>query len=315
MGSESDPRRRARVFADALAEQAASLVRAELEAVRADLDSRAMAIAQALTQSDTALLDTFIEDISAVALDEAETAARGEVEGTLASLAEAESRITELTRALEAARQEASVAAADADAQRLALELASEPSRAADSDETVRLMRVGAALHALDLSTRATELLDTLLDQMSRDFPTVAIFLVSSSAFKGWRGRGLGSVTDIGSLVIPRTLNSLLMQAESDRRAVTAFAPADSLLSLSGRGVTGGMAMPIIGSGRVIAVAYAESGEDASAASTRNGCAMAQLLGEYINRRLAGKQPLPGQKPDDEPASQPASAVRFEQTA
>ena len=78
------------------------------------------------------------------------------------------------------------------------------------------------AEHALDLSTRATELLDTLLDQMSRDFPTAAIFLVSSSAFKGWRGRGLGSVTDIGSLVIPRTLNSLL--------------------SLSGRGVTGGMA-------------------------------------------------------------------------
>ena len=236
----------------------------------------------------------------------------------IARVAAESRRIQELSDALAASRQEAGLskqearlAKADAEGRRQALEAATEQLRlledalttpgaaapalprpqAASEDSGLLLDHVGTALESIDVAISASEILETLIEQLGRHFSRAAVFLVGPSSFKGWRGSGLGQTADIGNIEIPRTIDSLLTRTLADRKSTTVAGNAgDPAVGVLGSPVATALALPVFANGRVIAVAYAEHAEKASPASLAVGCKIAEILIDHANRRLTVKR-------------------------
>ncbi len=276
----------------------ASAAQAQVAAQATSLKD-AQARVQALEQESTGLL---------LARDEA--IARATAEGR---------RVQELSEALAASRQEAGLAKqearlakADAEGRRQALEASTEQLRlledalttpgaavpvipqaqAVSGDSGLLLLdHVGTALESIDVAISASEILETLIEQLGRHFARAAVFLVGPSSFKGWRGSGLGSAADIGNIEIPRTIDSLLTRTLADRKLSTVAGNAgDPAVGVLGSPVATALALPVFANGRVIALAYAEHAEEASASSLAVGCKIAEILIDHANRRLTVKR-------------------------
>ena len=160
------------------------------------------------------------------------------------------------------------------------------------------LDRVGAALRSIDVATSAGEILETVIEQLGHDFARAAMFLIGPSSFRGWRGRGFGPTNDISSIVMPRTMDSLLARAVADRKLVAVASGAgDQPLGLSGSPVGHAVALPVFAGGRVIAVAYAEGAEKSSPAAAEMACRIAQMLIDHSNVRFTAKRRTSSQSP------------------
>jgi PilZ domain-containing protein len=202
----------------------------------------------------------------------------------------------------------------------LAERLKAETRRSAESDkalEAVRhdreamIERVGTALQCIDRASSPSEILETLLDPLARDFAITAVFLVGASHIRGWQARGLDAGNDITRLILPLDGESPLARAVAERKQVL-IAPSvgSRVTGIWGTPIARAVAVPVMASGVVVAVAYAE---DAGAPHTVSfpgpGCQIVQILVEHAALRLTARRQAasPGAQPAD--AGRPDHAV------
>jgi hypothetical protein len=201
----------------------------------------------------------------------------------------------------------------------LAERLKGENRRAAESDKALEaarhdreamIERVGTALRCIDRATSPSEILETLLDPLARDFAIAAVFLVGSSHVRGWQARGLDSGTDISRLVLPRDSESPVTRAVTEQKPVlVAPSPARRATGIWGTPVARAVAVPVMASGGVIAVAYAEDAEAPHTATFPGpGCQIVEILVDHAALRLTIRNQA-------SPAAQPADVARPDHAA
>jgi len=108
--------------------------------------------------------------------------------------------------------------------------------------------------------------LTTLVEQLAAQFPRVALFRVKKSHLQGEHQIGFDLKTDIGKVIIPLGMDSLLAHAASSGEIERL---AGDELKVNGRAPFSGsprsaLAIPIVAGGETLAIVYADdSGADA----------------------------------------------------
>jgi hypothetical protein len=182
----------------------------------------------------------------------------------------------------------------------LAERLKGETRRAGESDKALDVVRqdreamierVATALHCIDRASSPSEILETFLDPLARDFAIAAVFLVDASHVRGWQARGLESGADITKLVIPRAGDSPLARATAEqKRVLIAPATGRTATGIWGGPIARAVALPVLAAGRVVAVAYAEDAEAPHTSSFPGpGCRIVEILIEHASLRLTTK--------------------------
>jgi hypothetical protein len=278
----------ARLEAETLARQhgqAKAAVEKELAEVRGLLDASVSQAARAAMELDATLAEnkTLAADLSA-AQGEID-AAHAQREAITAQLEASRARIQTLERnqashhenlhRLEAGLNDA--LQAEASARELAANAEVDVARSqadmaalrADVDRLGSLM--DASMHAVDELAGATtisDMLASLVRQLSVEFSRVALFRVKGNRLEGEYQIGFDQTTDVTKLVLPISMDSLIT------RAAASGAVEDlrgSELDDSSRAPFGGsptptfaLALPVIFQGETFAVVYADSDQETS---------------------------------------------------
>jgi len=239
----------------------------------------------------------------------------------LASRLDAETkRATELSSRLDGERRRTSDLASQLDdetrrAKEISEQLEGETRRSRDLVKSlegarqhldVLVDRVGAALSTIDRATSPAEILETLLEPLSRDFGVVAVFLVSPTSLNGWRDVGLGPATDITKLVVARDSDSLMTRATAERKRlfVSAGTSPKPLVGLLGNPVARVAAMPVLAGEHVVAIVYGEDKDPSAPMTLGAGGRITEMLIDHANLRLTVKRP---------PAANAATPARYSQ--
>lgn len=207
--------------------------------------------------------------------------------------AQASSRAT-LARDLEEARQIAAAAKAGVDARAMEAHAAAERLRAVEmrlarveGEGQTAVERVKGGLRMVTGATSAQAILEVLVAQLGQEFPRVALFLNRRNRLEGWRSRGFDSETDIANMTIPLNDPSALARAASDKATVVIEAGAGGVKEGAfGQPVESAIAWPVLVSGGVVAVAYAEHPVGLPSSASLASRQVADVLIEHVGRIL-----------------------------
>lgn len=124
-----------------------------------------------------------------------------------------------------------------------------------------------AAFQALAGSTTIPDVLTTFVEQLAAQFPRVALFRVKKSHLQGEHQIGFDLKTDIGKVVMPLGMDSLLARAVSSGQIerLTAEERKNNKTPFSGSPACA-LALPIVVAGETLAIVYAD---DAGAAKQK----------------------------------------------
>ncbi len=200
--------------------------------------------------------------------------------------------VEELTAAADAERADAAEAAKDtwSAAEREAAErLRSSVAHAeaivradAQRRETAAAERLLAAIHALDRGQSLSEILHALVDSAAAEATRAAIFLRKDARLEGWRLAGFGDLTAAAGLEFAVAESGLLGEAVRTGTVVrTRLAPAFAALPADRPAV----AIPLVMSGQVIAVLYADQGTGEEMAGDA-WVATLEVLARHASRAL-----------------------------
>jgi hypothetical protein len=227
------------------AREEASTARARADALAADLEA-------ARAQLEEAHADRLrFEETAAAATSQAE-AAEAKLEAVTALFKTSNSRV----RALERAQEEHERAVRGLQAKL--------SSQGTSSDGEVGVVPVLDELlgsfEALSAATSITDVLTTLTEQLAGDFSRVALFRVKGNRLEGEHQIGLDLPADVGKVVMPLGMDSLLTRAAS---AGELLRLAGSELADSSRAPFAGspscaLALPIVVNAETLAVVYAD---------------------------------------------------------
>jgi hypothetical protein len=116
------------------------------------------------------------------------------------------------------------------------------------------------AFDALSTAMTIGDVLATLGEQLAAEFPRVALFRVKGNRLEGAHQIGFDLTNDIGKVMIPLAMDSLLTRAVTSGR--TERLSGDALVDTSGLPFGGSptfaLAMPIVVDGEAIAIVYAD---------------------------------------------------------
>ena len=131
------------------------------------------------------------------------------------------------------------------------------------------------AFEALATATTMSDVLATLGEQLAAEFPRVALFRVKGNRLEGAHQIGFDLANDIGKVIIPLAMDSLLTRAVTSGMTERLSGEALDASGLPfGGSPTFGLAMPIVVDGETIALVYAddfsESGHGARGADDLN---------------------------------------------
>jgi hypothetical protein len=115
------------------------------------------------------------------------------------------------------------------------------------------------AFDSLSAATTISDVLATLGEQLAAEFPRVALFRVKGNRLEGAHQIGFDLTNDIGKVVIPLAMDSLLTRAVTS--GVTERLSGEALDASGlpfGGSPTFGLAMPIVVDGETIALVYAD---------------------------------------------------------
>jgi hypothetical protein len=234
------------------------------------------------------------------AADEATSAALSASEASEAKLAavtglfkQSGARIQQLERAQQ--EQQRTIKDLEARLQKAASEpvaAAPAPVTVADASPLPVFDDLLSGFQALGSATTIGDVLATLVEQLAAQFPRVALFRVKKSHLQGEHQIGFDLKTDIGKVVIPLGMDSLLAHAASSGQ-IERLSGDD--LKISGRAPFSGsprnaLAIPIAAAGETLAIVYADdsgapAGADAGAdVNARFAEAMQQHAGALIAR-------------------------------
>ncbi len=131
------------------------------------------------------------------------------------------------------------------------------------------------AFDALSQATTISDVLATLGEQLAAEFPRVALFRVKGNRLEGAHQIGFDLTNDIGKVVIPLAMDSLLTRAVTSGMTERLSGEALDASGLPfGGSPTFGLAMPVVVDGETIALVYAddfgEPGHEARASEDVN---------------------------------------------
>ena len=115
------------------------------------------------------------------------------------------------------------------------------------------------AFEAMAQATTISDVLATLGEQLAAEFPRVALFRVKGNRLEGAHQIGFDLTNDIGKVVIPLAMDSLLTRAVTS--GVTERLSGEALDASGlpfGGSPTFGLAMPVVVDGETIALVYAD---------------------------------------------------------
>ena len=115
------------------------------------------------------------------------------------------------------------------------------------------------AFEALSTATTINDVLATLSEQLAAEFPRVALFRVKGNRLEGAHQIGFDLTHDIGKVVIPLAMDSLLTRAVTSGTTERLSGDALDASGLPfGGSPTFGLAMPIVVDSETIALVYAD---------------------------------------------------------
>ena len=116
-----------------------------------------------------------------------------------------------------------------------------------------------AAFQALAGSTTIPDVLTTFVEQLAAQFPRVALFRVKKSHLQGEHQIGFDLKTDIGKVMMPLGMDSLLARAVSSGQIerLTAEERKSNKAPFSGSPACA-LAIPIVAAGETLAIVYAD---------------------------------------------------------
>jgi hypothetical protein len=128
-----------------------------------------------------------------------------------------------------------------------------------------------AGFQALGSATTIADVLTTLVEQLAAQFPRVALFRVKKSHLQGEHQIGFDLKTDIGKVVIPLGMDSLLARAASSGQVerLSAEELAETNAAPFSGSPMNALALPIMAGGEPLAIVYADdSGTHAESTET-----------------------------------------------
>ena len=136
------------------------------------------------------------------------------------------------------------------------------------------------AFEALSSAATIGDVLSTLVEQLVNEFPRVALFRVKGNRLEGAHQIGFDLTSDIGKVMMPLAMDSLLTRAVSSGRTerVSGDRTDSSHLPFGGT-PTCALAMPIVVDGEAMAVVYADDSGQARSDS--------QEASDDLNARFA----------------------------
>ena len=128
------------------------------------------------------------------------------------------------------------------------------------SDPVALLEELLGGFQALDTAKTIPEVLTTLLEQLAAQFARVALFRVRSNHLQGEHQIGFDAKTDIGKVVIPLGMDSLLTRAAASGHIerLSDAEVADTSGALFSGTPTCALALPIVVADDKLAVIYAD---------------------------------------------------------
>ncbi len=289
-----------RVEAEGLAArevQARAALERELVEARAMLEAATAQVSKLTMQLDANAAEnrTLVADLTAAqselaasrtqrdAINAQLDAARGRVQTLERNQASQEETIQRLETGLNDALQaEASArelaAHADADIAGTQVELATLRG------EVERLgSLLDASIHSVDelaSTTSITDLLASLVRQLSVEFSRVALFRVKGNRLEGEYQIGFDETTDVSKLVLPLNLDSLITRAASSGaiEQLTGSDLDDSSRAPFGGTPTSALALPVTFQGETLAVVYVDSDQVMDSQAYDAGAGFARLM-------------------------------------
>ena len=234
----------------------------ELQTIRTQVDSARKEAKRAAADLETAVADKRKADSAASAANSQAQAADAKLSAVTTLFKTSAARVQALER-----EQEQHLATIRELEGR---ERGSSHSEPADSDMTAPTSGVLdgllGAFDALATATTISDVLATLGEQLAAEFPRVALFRVKGNRLEGAHQIGFDLTNDIGKVIIPLAMDSLLTRAVTS--GVTERLSGEALDASGlpfGGSPTFGLAMPIVVDGETIALVYAddESGHGA----------------------------------------------------
>jgi hypothetical protein len=144
-----------------------------------------------------------------------------------------------------------------------------------------------ASFDALSGATTIADVLTTLTEQLAADFCRVALFRVKGNRLEGEHQIGIDLPADVGKVVMPLGMDSLLTRAASSGELLrlTGGELADSSRAPFAGSPTCALALPIIVNGEPMAVVYADDSGQAESArppiDLERSARVADALGQH----------------------------------
>jgi predicted nucleic acid-binding Zn-ribbon protein len=237
--------------------KARSLVEADLRKTREALEAARseVAAASALVEQTTTERAALEEAVS-VANSQSE-AAEAKLDAVMDLFKQSSARV----KALERAQQDHERIVREMEARLKAAPPAAAAAAPAGSSAPVALLDdLIGAFQALGTATTISDVLTTLVEQLAAQYPRVALFRVKKSHLQGEHQIGFDLKTDIGKVVIPLGMDSLLARAAASG-AIERLSGEE--LKDSNRAPFSGtpacaLAIPVVVAGETLAIVYAD---------------------------------------------------------
>ncbi len=187
-----------------------------------------------------------------------------------------EGRRTGFEAAREAIEEEARIAAA----------LTSEQAPPAKSSGGH--VRLASSVRAIDAAQSLSEVLEVLTAGAGHEVPRAAVLLVQGAMLRGWRFAGFGEPLDSRPTECHVSLSDagFIQDAVRNGASVEGESEAARPAFASGAHPSGMTAMPLVLSGQVVAVLYADHGDAAQDVDTRDAVAALEILARHATRSL-----------------------------
>ena len=233
---------------------ARSAAETEVHAVRAQVEAGRKDLKRAESEREAAIGDKHQAEVALNAATSQSQAAEAKLGAVTTLFKTSAARV----QALEREQEQHATAMRDLEAR---LRTPSEDGEAeAMPQSEVMLDGLLGALEALATAMTIGDVLATLGEQLAAEFPRVALFRVKGNRLEGAHQIGFDLTNDIGKVMIPLAMDSLLTRAVTSGH--TERLSGDSLVDTSGLPFGGSptfaLAMPIVVDGEAIAIVYAD---------------------------------------------------------
>ena len=225
----------------------------ELQTLRSQVDTIRKDAKRAATDLEAAVAEKRKAEVAASAANSQAQAAEAKLSAVTTLFKTSAARVQALER-----EQEQSLATIRE------LETRPRPSDDGDSDISGAqgagvLDGLLGAFDALSGATTISDVLATLGEQLAAEFPRVALFRVKGNRLEGAHQIGFDLTNDIGKVMIPLAMDSLLTRAVTSGTTERLSGDALDASGLPfGGSPTLGLAMPIVVDGETIALVYAD---------------------------------------------------------